>query len=410
VFRGWLVVLGAFGVLFVIFGCAYSFPAFFDILVDEFKGARGDVSLVFAIAGCLLFVVGAFSGPLSDRIDPRWIIGFGVILVGIGPIAASFATALWQVQLAMGVGIGVGVGCAYVPAVGPVQRWFVRRRGFASGMAVAGIGVGSFATPLIATAIMGVLDWRAAYQILGVGAIVLGLAATALIVASPERVGFAPDGASHPIPDLDRQAPPPAGMTRGEAIRSRPFLVLWLSSFVLSFPLFVPFVHLVPYTMDLGYEKTSAVFVTSLIGVGSIAGRFLMGGLADRLGRRESLMAMFVGLAAMYGLWLVSDSLWLLAVFALVYGSCYGGYVALVPAVAIDYLGGRNAGSIIGALYTSVAIGTLFGPPLAGYAYDLWSSYRVALYAGLAMLLLATAITFLLPGRATAPAPATQGR
>ncbi|MEQ8695833.1 MAG: MFS transporter, partial [Bauldia litoralis] len=142
-FRGWLVVLGAFGVLFVIFGCAYSFPAFFDILVDEFQGARGDVSLVFAISGCLLFVVGAISGPVSDRIDPRWVIGFGVVMVGIGPIVASFATQLWQVQLAMGVGIGVGVGCAYVPAVGPVQRWFVRRRGFASGMAVTGIGVGS---------------------------------------------------------------------------------------------------------------------------------------------------------------------------------------------------------------------------------------------------------------------------
>lgn len=407
-FRGWLVVLGAFGVLFVIFGCAYSFPAFFDILVTEFNGARGDVSLVFAIASFLLFVVGAFSGPLSDRIDPRWIIGFGVVLVGIGPIAASFATALWQVQLAMGIGIGVGVGCAYVPAVGPVQRWFVRRRGFASGMAVAGIGVGSFATPLIATAIMGVLDWRAAYQILGGGAIVLGLVATALIVASPERVGLAPDGASRPLDGFETAEPPP-GMTRAEAIRSRPFLVLYASGFVLSFPLFVPFVHLVPYTMDLGYAKTSAVFVTSLIGVGSIAGRFLMGGLADRFGRRESLIGMFVGLALMFGLWIVSDSLWLLGVFALVYGACYGGYVALVPAVAIDYLGGRNAGSIIGALYTSVAIGTLFGPPLAGYAYDLWKSYSIALYAGLAMLLLATAIMFLLPGRAARSAAAPQG-
>ncbi len=407
-FRGWLVVLGAFGVLFVIFGCAYSFPAFFDILVDEFKGARGDVSLVFAISGCLLFVVGAISGPLSDRIDPRCVIGFGVILVGVGPIAASFATELWQVQLAMGLGIGVGVGCAYVPAVGPVQRWFVRRRGFASGMAVAGIGVGSFATPLIATAIMDVLDWRAAYRILGGAAILLGLGATALIVASPERVGLAPDGATRPIADLASREPPP-GMSWREAVRSRPFLVLWFSSFVLSFALFMPFVHLAPYAMDLGYGKTSAVFVTSLIGAGSIAGRFLMGGFADRFGRRESLMGMYMGVALMFALWLVADSLWMLAVFALVFGACYGGYVALVPAVAIDYLGGRNAGSIIGALYTSVAIGTLFGPPLAGYAYDAWKSYDAALYAGLAMLLLATAIMFLLPGRASRPAPVPQG-
>jgi MFS family permease len=408
VFRGWLVVLGAFGVLFVAFGCAYSFPAFFDTLVNAFKGARGDVSLVFAIAGCLLFVVGAFSGSLSDRVDPRWVIGFGVVLIGAGLIATSFATALWQVQLAMGVGVGVGIGFAYVPAVGPVQRWFVRRRGFASGMAVSGIGVGTFVAPLAATAIMGASDWRAAYQIMGVAAIAVGLAATALIVASPERVGLAPDGASAPLAGVDSVRALP-GLTCREAIRTRPFIVLWLSGFVLSFPRFVPFVHLVPYTMDLGYSKGSAVFVTSQIGVGSIAGRFLMGGLADRFGRRESLRAMFVGLALMFALWLAADSLWLLAVFALIYGTCYGGYVALVPAVTIDYLGGRNAGAIIGALYTSVAIGTLFGSPLTGYAYDLWKTYDWALYAGLAMLLVATAIVFLLPGRAGQAAPAAQG-
>ena len=40
----------------------------------------------------------------------------------------------------------------------------------------------------------------------------------------------------------------------------------------------------------------------------------------------------------------------------------YGGWVAVLPAVVMDYFGGRNVSGIIGILYTSVAFGTLIGP------------------------------------------------
>ena len=46
-----------------------------------------------------------------------------------------------EVYAAYGLGIGLGLGCAFVPILGAVQRWFVKRRGLASGLAVSGIGV-----------------------------------------------------------------------------------------------------------------------------------------------------------------------------------------------------------------------------------------------------------------------------
>ena len=66
---------------------------------------------------------------------------FGMAFVGAGLILASRAQTILQVYAAYSVGIGVGVGSAYVPAVAVVQRWFVKRRGLASGLAVSGIGV-----------------------------------------------------------------------------------------------------------------------------------------------------------------------------------------------------------------------------------------------------------------------------
>jgi MFS family permease len=145
IFYGWVVVAAAFLTMFTCFGAAYSFPAFFEPLSREFGATRGTISLVFSTAGFLYFALGAISGRLADRIGPQPVVGFGLACVAAGMFAASFADSLTAIIIFYGVGIGIGVGFAYVPAIGTVQRWFVAKRGQASGWAVAGIGIGTMA-------------------------------------------------------------------------------------------------------------------------------------------------------------------------------------------------------------------------------------------------------------------------
>jgi len=101
---------------------------------------------------------------------------------------------------------------------------------------------------------------------------------------------------------------------------------------------------------------------------------------------------MFLGMGLAFVIWAVSTSFLPLAVFALAYGVFYGGFVALAPAVVIDYFGGRDAGSLIGILYTSVAFGTLVGPTAAGYAYDISHSYLLPILISVGADLVAAAI------------------
>lgn len=388
IFPGWFVVAGAFTVLFVGFGAAYAFAAFFEALEAEFAASRASVSLVFSIAGFLYFSLGAASGPVADRVGPRWIACAGIAIVGVGLIAASQAAALWQVFLAYGLGVGVGIGMAYVPAVGAVQRWFVRRRGLASGLAVSGIGLGTLGVPPLAALLIEWGGWRLAYLALGVLALTVGCAAALLIEASPEKRGLGPDG--------DPAPPPAAGPARragiglAEAIKTRPFVLLYIGSFILSLGLMIPFVHLVPFAQDAGLSRVSAVLILGLVGVGSTAGRFLLAGIADRFGRISSLAAMFAGMGLMFLWWLVAGNAWQLALFALVFGLCYGGFVALIPAVTADYFAGPNVSGIIGAQYTSVAVGTFAGPVLAGMAFDRWHSYTLPIAFSAACCVLAT--------------------
>ena len=123
-----------------------------------------------------------------------------------------------EVYAAYGLGVGLGVGCAYVPAIGAVQRWFVRRRGFASGLAVSGIGVGTLVMPPLATLLIETFGWRGAYLALGALAAVIGGGMALLIENDPRARGLGPDGDPRTPGATSTR---PKGASVGEAIRSR---------------------------------------------------------------------------------------------------------------------------------------------------------------------------------------------
>ena len=199
-----------------------------------------------------------------------------------------------------------------------------------------------------------------------------------MIVDDPHDRGLLPDGDG---PTTNIAVVQRSGTSVSEAIRSRPFLILYAACLISSFGAFVPFVHLVPYATDHGIPQSSAILLLGAIGVGSTAGRFFLGGLADRIGRTLTLVAMLVGMAIALAIWLLSTRLWGLAAFALLYGLFYGGWVAVLPALVMDYFGGRNVSGIIGILYTSVAFGTLVGPSSTGWMFDATGSYAAPIAA-----------------------------
>ena len=395
-FYGWIVVASTFLVLCVGFGVTYAFNAFFLPLQQTYGATRGETSLVFSIAGFLYFALGAISGPMADRWGPRPIVAAGVLITTAGLALASQAQSLWQIYMAYGVGVGVGVGFAYVPAIAAVQKWFVRKRGLASGLAVSGIGVGTLLLPPLAAAVVADMGWRAAYLALAIIMLVAGVVAALLLDDQPELRGVGPDGLP-PQPSTAASAASARSFTFAAAIRSRPFWTIYIACAFSGLALFVPFVHLTPYATDNGVEPKTAVLLISIIGIGSILGRFAFGGIADRFGRRVGLALMFTGLALMMLWWSISTEAWALMLFAGLFGAFYGGFVALIPAMTADYFGVRHVSSIIGVLYTSVAFGTLFGPTVAGYAFDLTGSYYFAILGAAAMMVVAIVFMLMAP-------------
>ena len=375
------MVAGAFAVTFVGFGSAYTFSAFVESLQRDFGASRGSVSLVFSLAGFLYFGLGIVSGPLADRWGSRRLAVAGMVLTGLGLAIASMARSLAEVYAAYGLGVGLGVGCAYVPAVGAVQRWFVRRRGFASGLAVSGIGVGTLVMPPLAAFL---IETAGMARCLPRPWLPRRRRGRRTGPADRERSARPRPGARRRSPASRRSAMPPAGASVREAIASRPFVALYAACLICSFGVFVPFVHLVPYALDHGVPQASAVLLLGVIGVGQHRRTLLSRRPGRPDGRSLPCWPCSWAWRSPWPIWAFSTGFWALAAFAFIYGVFYGGWVAVLPAVVMDYFGGRNVGGIIGVLYTSVAFGTLIGPSAAGFAFDLSHSYMLPIAASVA--------------------------
>jgi MFS family permease len=394
VFAGWWVVAGAFVCMLTGYAVAYSFAAFFEPLRIEFGAQRGETSLVFSISAFLYFSLGLPAGLIADRLGPRPVVIGGLLVTALGLVLAARATSLWQVYLGYSLGVGLGVGFSYVPSVAAVQRWFVRGRGTASGIAIAGIGVGTLIGAPAAHELIAAIGWRETYLVLAAFAAAGALLSGVLVRPPPQRYGLAPDGGP-PAPEGATVIAP--GLTLGEAVRSGPFWAIYTGAMLMSFGLFAPFVHLVPYARDVGLGEGFGVMLIVLLGVGSTVGRFLFASLTSRLGRRLSFAMMYVGSGVMLVEWSLSTSGPALIAFALLFGAFYGGFVAIAPSLAADYFGGRALAAVIGALYSGVAFGALLGSPVAGYAYDLFGSYTGAILAGAALCFVSFAITLFIP-------------
>ena len=372
----WVVVWAVFFALAIIFGVSYSFAAFFASFAGEFQAQRADVSLVFGLSGGVYFVFGAFGGMLSDRFGPRAVTCAGMALIAAGLLLCSQAQSMSMVYAAYGVGVGLGIALVYTPAIACVQPWFTQRRGLAAGLASAGIGAGTVAVPLLATAAIAALQWRGAMQALAGGVLLLGLCATGLLRRAPAAAAG---------------RGPVSGLSLREALRDRRFWWLYLSIVLASPSMFIPFAHVSAGARDMGVDEARAVGLVGLIGIGSLVGRFVIGALADRLGRALTLLLMQVSAGLSFLAWYAAGDYPMLAFFALWFGLSYGGIVSLLPAISMDLFGARAVAGIIGTLYSGAALGNLLGPVLAGSVFDHAGSYVPVMWACIALSALASA-------------------
>jgi len=355
--------------MFTVFGVGYSFGAFFESITTEFDAGSGATAVVFGITISLSFLLGPFTGALADRVGPKPVALLAAASLATGLLLTTVVPTIWLAYICYGWFVGLAIACGYVPMVAIVGGWFERQRALALGASVAGIGLGTLVASPLAASLINATSWRTAFVIFAIagGALLVGVAL--VITPGPASV------------------PAPARRPLGELWKISDFRVLYLATLFTSFGLFVPFVFITPYAEDAGQTKFAAALLVGLIGGASVVGRLGIGAMADRFGAARLFRICFLVMAFSQGLWFFAGSAYsLLAVFALAFGSGYGGFIALSPVVAADRFGLKGLGGILGTLYSAAAFGSFGGPPLAGWIIDT-AGYRTAIvFAGAAAL------------------------
>jgi MFS family permease len=374
-YYGYIVVICSFIIIFTAFGINYSFGVFFNPLLADFGWSRAVTSVGYSLGQIASGALGIFAGRITDSFGPRLtgiISGFSLAL---GCFLMSRITEVWQFYLIYGILVGIGIGGTMVPLISTVSRWFIRLRGAMTGIVVSGIGTATIIFPLLVNYLLSVYHWRTSFIIMGGIALILILPAAIFLKRDPAKIGVPAYGQDEPTLSSSIQG---KGLSLRDTIHTASFWIVCMVYFLVGFYSQTIMVHIVPHARALGIAATSAAVVLSLVGGGSIAGRIIMGGASDRIGVKTTLI-IALSITFLGFIWLQpADELWMLYLFAPVYGFAYGALIALQALSGARLFGLVALGIIVGMISFSYAVGGAIGPIIAGYIFDITGNYQAA--------------------------------
>ena len=278
-----------------------------------------------------------------------------------------------------------------------VSRGLDNKRGLAYGIATSGAGLGAMVMAPFATFLISTLDWRKAYIIIGTISLIIVTLLSRLLKKSPDEIGVQPDGIESGTKDIvDRESiNQHTGLSLPQAVRTRSF---WLITFVwlfFAYGIFFIFAHLVPHITDIGFSAAEAAFVLSIMGASATGGRILMGIFSDRIGRKRIAVICALLLSGAL-LWLSgSQELWMIYLYAVVYGFAHGGFSVGLASLICDTFGLSRIGAILGVLDIGFGIGAASGPFIGGLLYDINSNYNTAFIIATLVTAAVALLTFL---------------
>lgn len=366
----------------------YTAGVFVPALEKAFGWSRTQLSLAAALPGLGIVICAPLVGFAVDRWGVRGpaavgLCGLALVFLLLSGMNGAFGW-FFAIQLLLPFLAGGSTPVAFTRAVSQV---FLRARGLALGISVAGIGVMATFAPVIASHVIERYGWRAAY---------LTLAAT-ILCAAPV-VLLALSGQRRPPAEV---APSPAGAgsaSAAEAMKQPVFLRLLAVFFILALGVCGYVLHLVPMLRDSGVAPGRAAATQGLLGAAVLVGRLATGALIDRIFApfvaAATLTITAIGLAAM--------AVWgapMAAPAAILIGFALGAEVDLIGYLTAAYFGLALYGRLYGLLYAAFALGVALSPLLisalrdatGGYATPLWTCSGLI---ALAALLFITAPRF----------------
>ncbi|KAI8324850.1 MFS general substrate transporter [Martensiomyces pterosporus] len=295
-----------------------------------------------------LYLWGMLAGWMAEVWSYRKLCFIGVVFMAAGQLVASFCREPWQFCLTQGIIFGFGGGLVFSPTSTAPARWFTKRRGLATGIAVAGVGVGGLViAPLTEFLVRRAgVPWSA--RVAAIYIFVLGTTACYFV-----RVPF--QDKTRTLKNFDWMA-----------FRDRRFTIHAMMVFFVTAAYMVPYTYLPEYWTNKGINAQAASVLIAVANVASALGRVAMGFAADYIGVLNSLvLSLGISAIAVLLIWPFSATIGVGVVMGLFYGFNAGGYWTLAPLAAAKLFGVDKLASNAGIFYTISAVSAWLGNPVS---------------------------------------------
>jgi len=360
------IVATAFLSLLALSGFAYyGLSFFYDFMTKEYGWSRTVVTSGNAVGKLLVGpLFGFLAGWMIDRYGPRRLMISGSLMMGVALIGLSFSSSLGMFYLfyvfnSLGYVCGGPIPCQVL-----ISRWFDKNRGKAMGIAYLGIGTGGAIVPLLAAELEKEFGWHLALCVLGF----------LIILISLPMAYFIKDPSSKII----RQERIETMIPIKSMLKNPNFYLLAFGSMCSIGTVGGIGQHLKLYLRDLNFTQSEPAHVLSFVLLSSLAGRVLIGWLADLINRKFAMILIYLLVALAIPLLMIPEFPGRIYLFALIFGIGLGGDYMIIPLMAGDLFGVRALGRTMGIILVADGVAESLFPMLVGALYnDVTKSYSI---------------------------------
>jgi MFS transporter, OFA family, oxalate/formate antiporter len=328
-----------------------------------------------------------FEGYLVDRIGPRFMLGVGAILVGLGWVGSGRAETINNLYFWYGVG-GIGAGIVYGGAIGNALKWFPDHRGLCVGLTAGAFGIGTATTISPVAAMLKTSGYQHTFIVWGIIQGVVVLAASLFLARPP--IGWTPPNWKQKEAKIRLKVNTSAvDMTPWEMLRQPSFYLIYVMMTMLAFGGLVVTAQLNPMASSYHVDNVIVVFGMTALVLAITVDRVLngltrpfWGWVSDNIGRENAIFIAFVleAIAVYALLQLINRPVW----FVVLSGLCFfawGNIFSLFPSITGDLYGNKWATTNYGIVYTAKGVAAGFAGPGAAWLFARTGSWSKVFWA-----------------------------
>lgn len=387
--RPWLVVVGAFLILFTTVGLGTNGISLFYKPVAEGLGFnQTKFNLYFTIYKLAMMVATPFAGKLLSKkfqkIRIYMLIGGVINMAGL--IGYSFCKDLMAFYVISAIRGAASALIYLTTATMFINNWFVKKRSTIMSLVYIGTSAGGLFYTQLSRILISSFGWQKAYFCLGIVSFITVLIAVVLTSPSPEAEGTLPYGYDAGMKTSGAEEKVNDGVMMGQALKSAPFWLLCVAMFIGAVAVMgVQQCAASALQLDFGHSDVTAANIVSVFMLFICIGKPILGAIFDKIGIKVGLVYSYLMLALAVVFLLMSQDIALAYVFAVLFGLGNMSVSLVASTTTVDIFGTRDYGTIYSVVTMFLTGGISVGPIISGAIYDSTGSYTMAWYLYIAL-------------------------